>query len=275
MVQTSSISNKWEKWIVENLKNGIQPSKIVEVMLQKGCNLEETYSTVLGCLEKRDPYHYDEPRINISGNFVKTSTDNYKIVGMFNKPLIVLVENFFSGEECDKLIDLSGEKLKPSLIFDSSTGRPKPDPQRTSKGSGISTNEHELVTVLEKRISEFMNCPSNHGERLQVMNYKKGDEFKPHFDYLPESQINPETGGQRISTLIVYLNDVEKGGATSFPNINFSVAPKKGSALYFEYCNEAGQINPLTLHCSDPVGIGEKWIAAKMMREKVIEKPIK
>lgn len=61
MVQTSSISNKWEKWIVENLKNGIQPSKIVEVMLQKGCNLEETYSTVLSCLEKRDPYHYDEP----------------------------------------------------------------------------------------------------------------------------------------------------------------------------------------------------------------------
>ena len=35
----------------------------------------------------------------------------------------------------------------------------------------------------------------------------------------------------RIMTLFLYLNDVEEGGGTSFPLLDVTVQPKKGSAL--------------------------------------------
>ena len=52
-------------------------------------------------------------------------------------------------------------------------------------------------------------------------------------------------GGQRIGTLIMYLNDVEEGGETIFPEIGFSVAPRRGHAVYFGYCDSHGQVDPL------------------------------
>jgi prolyl 4-hydroxylase len=66
----------------------------------------------------------------------------------------------------------------------------------------------------------------------------------------------------------VYLSDVEVGGETIFPTIGLSVKPKVGSAVYFEYCNSLGQVDPLSLHGGSPVLKGEKWIVTKWMRQE-------
>jgi hypothetical protein len=42
-----------------------------------------------------------------------------------------------------------------------------------------------------------------------------------------------ENGGQRLATLIVYLNTVSQGGATAFKDLNMKVSPEKGKALLF------------------------------------------
>lgn len=262
---------KWETWINGNLANGIQPSVIAKAMMKQGVSSEESYSLVLRCLEGHDDYHYEEPRINIDGNFVKTSENSYEIIGLVDKPLIVVVDNFLSQEECNKIIDISKNKLEPSKIIDDSTGKSISNPARTSKGAGLDRHEHELVSVIDHRIANFMNCPVDNGERLQVMNYQVGDKFSPHFDYFPDKNINKESGGQRTSTLVIYLNDVDDGGSTYFPRINFSVTPRTGTAVYFEYYNSKGQVNPLTLHSGESVKKGEKWIATKWMREHTIK----
>lgn len=110
-----------------------------------------------------------------------------------------------------------------------------------------------------------------------MLNYKPGTEYKPHFDYFPATQegnaSNPEKKGQRVSTLIIYLNDVEEGGATVFPSIGLSVIPKRGSAVYFEYYNSLGQVNPLTLHAGAPVIKGEKWAVTQWMRNAPLRNP--
>jgi prolyl 4-hydroxylase len=67
--------------------------------------------------------------------------------------------------------------------------------------------------------------------------------------------------------LVIYLNDVELGGETAFPEIGLTVTAKKGSAVYFEYCNSQEHTDPLTLHAGLPVLKGEKWIATKWMRQ--------
>jgi prolyl 4-hydroxylase len=75
-------------------------------------------------------------------------------------------------------------------------------------------------------------------------------------------------GGQRVATLIIYLNNVAQGGETIFPEINLKITPIQGNALYFAYTNSKNQVDPLTLHGGCPVLEGEKFIATKWMRQK-------
>jgi prolyl 4-hydroxylase len=53
-----------------------------------------------------------------------------------------------------------------------------------------------------------------------------------------------------------------------FPETGLAVTPRKGSAVYFEYCNSAGQLDALSLHAGSPVHAGEKWVATKWMRQR-------
>ena len=74
--------------------------------------------------------------------------------------------------------------------------------------------------------------------------------------------------GQRVSTLVMYLNDVPAGGATDFPALGLQVAPRRGNAVYFEYANQRGQLDHATLHAGTPVEQGEKWVLTKWMRAR-------
>jgi len=140
-----------------------------------------------------------------------------------------------------------------------------------SEGTFFAINENDFIARIDRRIAQVMHWPLENGEGIQILNYKIGGEYQTHFDYFPPgdpgSQRHLGHGGQRVSTLIVYLNDVEAGGETVFPSIHLSVVPRKGAAVYFEYCNSKGQIDPLTLHGGLPVVLGEKWIATKWMRQ--------
>ena len=102
------------------------------------------------------------------------------------------------------------------------------------------------------------------------MNYGVGEEYKPHFDFFPSGKVDSTKGGQRVGTLLIYLNDVPMGGETVFQKVGLSIVPKKGSAVYFHYTNSKGQVDRLSLHSSIPVIEGEKWVATKWIREGVI-----
>jgi prolyl 4-hydroxylase len=101
-----------------------------------------------------------------------------------------------------------------------------------------------------------------------VLHYGPGQEYKAHYDFF--SPKNPQARNNRISTLIIYLNDVEEGGETVFPLLQLKVKPKRGSALYFEYFYRQQALNELTLHSSVPVVRGEKWVATQWMRRQRI-----
>ena len=178
-------------------------------------------------------------------------------------------------EECNELIRLSRIKLQRSTIVDPASGKETVIQERSSYGTFFANNETEFISKLERRIAAVMQWPAENGEGLQILNYKVGAEYKSHYDYFPPgdpgSAVHLAKGGQRVSTLVIYLNDVEEAGETMFPEIGLSVTPKKGSAVYFEYCNSKGQVDPLSLHCGVPVVAGEKWIAPKWMRQRRYE----
>jgi prolyl 4-hydroxylase len=58
---------------------------------------------------------------------------------------------------------------------------------------------------------------SENGESIQILHYKNGEKYEPHYDYFHDKN-NQALGGHRIATVLMYLSNVEKGGETIFPN---------------------------------------------------------
>jgi prolyl 4-hydroxylase len=199
---------------------------------------------------------------NHIGNKIKTEDREINVVARLEEPLIVVLENVLSDEECDGLIELSKDKMNRSKIGVTH----EVNEIRTSSGMFFQENEYDIITKIEKRISTIMNIPVEHGEGIQILKYNPGQEYKAHFDFFTSS--SNAAKNNRISTIILYLNDVEHGGETFFPKLNFSVFPRKGMAVYFEYFYNDKNLNELTLHGGAPVINGEKWVATQWMRRQ-------
>ncbi len=212
-----------------------------------------------------------------TANAIPTSDRTVNILLALNAPRVVLFGGFLSDAECDELVAMSARKLERSTVVNAATGEYDVHPDRTSEGTHFTRGENPLIRRIEARISEVVSCPVQNGEPIQILHYTPGAEYKPHFDFFdPTFDGNDKVlamGGQRIATLIMYLNDVEAGGATVFPDVGLDVLPKKGNALYFAYTAEDGQLDRRTLHGGNPVGRGEKWIATKWLRERAYVGP--
>ena len=118
-------------------------------------------------------------------------------------------------------------------------------------------------------MAALMNWPLENGEGLQVLRYGPGAEYKPHYDYFDPAQPGTPSilkrGGQRVASLVCYLNTPERGGATVFPDVQLEVAPVKGNAVFFSY--DRAHASTRSLHGGAPVVEGEKWVATKWVRE--------
>lgn len=205
-------------------------------------------------------------------NRLQTSDRVIEMLFVIAAPKVVLFGNLLSSDECDQLVALSRVRLQRSSVVNASTGAYDIHPDRTSSGTYFNRGENELLQQIERRIAELVDCPVAHGEPIQVLHYQPGGEYKPHHDYFdPSNAGNRDVlaqGGQRIATLIMYLNDVACGGSTVFPEIGLDVLPRKGHAVYFAYSDDTGMLDARSLHGGSPVVEGEKWIATKWFRQR-------
>ena len=91
-----------------------------------------------------------------------------------------------------------------------------------------------FVQTLVDRVCEATNHSWQDWEAPVFTKYPPWSVFSRHSDASPTkgSEWNEE-GGQRVVTCICYLNDVPKGGETSFDQLNIAVPPKQGNAVIF------------------------------------------
>jgi len=302
MNSNADISAEWKQWIVDNIERGVPLPKLIEEMVRKNLDLVAATSAVmerapgsvlansaqLGMMTVRaykypippgfethyDDYQYTHAAED-SDNLINIDGHRVRVIGRMREPQIIIYGNVLSPEECDQLIALSKPKLKPSTIVENETGEEKVIGERSSEGAFFLREENALVRKIESRLAKLMHLPIENGEGIQILHYVKGAEYRPHYDFFaPESPggaVHMQKGGQRVATLVMYLNDVESGGETIFPEIDFSVAPRKGSAVYFSYCDATAKLDRLTLHGGAPVKRGEKWIATKWVRQKAYQ----
>jgi prolyl 4-hydroxylase len=186
-------------------------------------------------------------------------------------PRIFLLEHFLTPFECDHLIVKARPELKRSTVV-SSVVDGEVHPARTSKGMFFQKDSGDLVLKnVERRIAELTMLPEENGEAIQVLSYGHGEEYQPHWDYFDSNTeggaLCYNRGGQRVATLIMYLENTEEGGETIFPKANIKVKPVKGNAVLFYNCTPDGKEDPLSLHGGAPVIKGEKWIATKWLRK--------
>jgi prolyl 4-hydroxylase len=291
MQKITVLTNDWKRWLDENRHLGCSEASMIASMIKahvdpavarqwvRDVSGEAPVATAPAHalpVHRSDAvtrgYVYDTVRLPAAGNLVHASGHAVRVTLRMARPVLAVFDNLLSAPECDELIRLSSIKLRRSTIVDPQTGEQRFIDDRSSDGTYFLLNENEFIASIDRRISELLCWPVENGEGLQILRYGKGGEYKPHFDYFdpssPGSAAHVAKGGQRVSTLIIYLSDVEQAGETFFPSIGITVVPKKGSAVYFEYCNSLGQVDASTLHGGMPVRAGEKWIATKWMRER-------
>jgi prolyl 4-hydroxylase len=186
-------------------------------------------------------------------------------------PRVLVLGGFLSDEECDALMALAAPRLARSETVDNGTGGSEVNAARTSDGMFFERGETPVIQRIEQRIADLLNWPVSHGEGLQVLRYRPGAEYKPHHDYFDPAHAGSKTilarGGQRVATLVMYLNTPTEGGATTFPDVGLDVMPVRGNAVFFSY--DRPHPCTATLHGGAPVLAGEKWVATKWLRQDV------
>ncbi|RZL09501.1 MAG: 2-oxoglutarate-dependent dioxygenase [Rubrivivax sp.] len=204
-----------------------------------------------------------------AGNDIWAHDRTVKVVMSLRRPRVVVFANVLSPDECHELMSLAATRLSRSETVVHATGGSEINAARTSEGMFFTRGENELITRVEARLSALLNWPVENGEGLQVLRYAPGAEYKPHFDYFDPEQPGTAAvlrrGGQRLATLVLYLNTPQEGGATVFPDAGLTIYPVQGHGVFFNY----DRPSPATqsLHGGAPVLEGEKWVATKWMRQ--------
>ncbi|WP_095163047.1 2OG-Fe(II) oxygenase [Pseudomonas sp. Irchel 3F5] len=209
------------------------------------------------------------PDLSCAGLYLDAGDRRVQVLQTMTHPRIIVFDDLLSEDECAGLISSARTRLERSLTLDEDCGDDILVHERSSDGMFFQRGENQLIACVEQRVATLLRWPVEFGEGLQVLRYTAGAEYAPHYDYFsPEragtSQVLAH-GGQRIATLLMYLQEPLRGGSTVFPDIGLEVMPKRGSAVFFSY--ERPDPGTRTLHGGSPVIAGEKWVATKWLRE--------
>ncbi|MFO1225795.1 2OG-Fe(II) oxygenase [Roseateles sp.] len=272
-------------WITEQSRAGHPSEAILGAMVGSGWDAtvaREALARMLGGApaavvpvppSSSDGYTPGLPEPDLVGrpSEIDAGDRKVKIVLSLREPRVVVFQGLLSDAECDGIVEAATKRLARSETVATNSEGSEVNAARTSDGMFFERCESELIRRVEARIAALLRWPLDHGEGLQVLRYRPGAEYQPHYDYFDPAHAATASilkrGGQRVGTLVMYLNHVEAGGATIFPDIGLDVMPVKGNAVFFSY--DRPHPSTQTLHGGAPVIAGEKWIATKWLRQGV------
>jgi len=177
-------------------------------------------------------------------------------------PMVAVIDDVLTADEITHIIDSARGRIRQARVsLDDDFGV---TPGRSGGNCWLRYDSDPVVREIGERIAGIVGIPLTHAEALQVIYYGPSQEYRPHFDSYdlstPKGQRCCRRGGQRLVTGLVYLNEVEEGGATDFPKLGVSVATRPGRLVIFHDTGEdITTPHPDSLHAGAPVIRGEKW----------------
>ncbi|MDJ0654481.1 MAG: 2OG-Fe(II) oxygenase [Xanthomonadales bacterium] len=187
-------------------------------------------------------------------------------------PPIRVCPGLLTPDHCRYLRTAARPFLAPADVNDGYRGR-LTDASRSNSVMGFHTLERDvLVQSINHRLAAVAGLPDRQGEALSVLHYRPGQEYRPHYDFfnplLPRHGDELRRGGQRIVTVLVYLNDDYDAGDTVFNHLDVRCKGNTGDALTFPNVLPDGTPDHRTLHGgSSPEG-GDKWLASRWFRDR-------
>ncbi len=281
---TQHITPELRQWIIDQTRAGQSVKALLTSMEASGwlpdnavMALEQTFADLLpstvpaaAALAISSKVVVPELQAGPARSVLWAGDREVRVLMSMRNPRVVVLGGLLSDDECDQIVTLARARLARSETVQITTGASEVNEARTSEGMFFERGEHAVCAALEARLAALLHWPIENGEGLQVLRYRPGAEYKPHYDYFdPDQPGTPailKRGGQRVASIVCYLNTPTCGGATVFPDVQLDVSPVKGNAVFFSY----DRPHPVTrsLHGGAPVIEGEKWVATKWLRER-------
>lgn len=282
MSSSQYLTSELRQWITAQLNNGITREALYQAMLSSGWQpelarqaLEEHPSAepslALPAVAEPAalPGHVPEPDLGDQRSVLLPDGHRVQVLLTLQRPRVVVFGGLLTEDECDAITAAARARLARSETVAAQKEGSEVNSARTSEGMFFERGESDVVARIEARIAALVNWPLRNGEGLQVLRYRAGAEYQPHYDYFDprhaSSKAILQRGGQRVGTLVMYLNTPTRGGATVFPDVKLDVMAQKGNAVFFSY--DRPEPGTLTLHGGAPVLEGEKWVATKWLRQ--------
>ena len=267
------------QWVLGQVQSGAGPDEVVGAMVGRGWEedaavaaLETAMRAHLAAHARENdlppPERVPSPVVMNGASVVDAGDRRVTVLANMLHPRVVVFGNLLSDDECDALVAMGRARLRPSPVLNMETGSDEKHEARTSEGMFFRRGENELCARIERRLATLLDWPVENGEGLSLLRYRPGAEYRPHYDYFdparPGSAATLARGGQRVASVVMYLNTPLCGGATTFPDARFEVAAVKGNAVFFAY----DRPHPMTgsLHAGAPLIEGEKWVVTKWLR---------
>lgn len=282
------LSQELLQWLHEQSAAGVTPETITNAMVHAGWRTEAAHRALRHLAgDPADPGLVATPSRPTAADtraaraqpgpdrlsrlpFLDAAGHQVDVLIEMQHPPLAVFSQLLTRAECDALIAAARPRLARSLTVETQTGGEEINADRTSEGMFFERGESALIQQIEERIAALLHWPVEFGEGLQVLRYGPGAQYKPHYDYFdpaePGTPALLRRGGQRLGTLILYLNTPQAGGATVFPQIGLDVAAQQGHAVFFGY--PEAHPDTRSLHGGAPVLEGEKWIATKWLRSQ-------
>lgn len=271
LVKTNRINHKenfdFKKW------NDRMYLKIIPD-IKRLCTGTETKSDVFKC-----HLHYK------TNPFLRLSP--FKVEIFHNDPVVAVVHDFVSEKESNWVKSHARGRMRAATYFqkkkstlgedDKETVRIDFSSDRTSKTRFVADSAGKTVKTISERISfatewnlgnntdvltnlgpDYWASENMYSENFRVMNYAPGGWVSPHID----------TGGDGISSFMLYLSSGVVGGYTIFPMINLAVKPKPNAAIVWYGRDLIGSADIRSLHLGCPVVSGNKWAALKLIQTR-------
>jgi prolyl 4-hydroxylase len=236
------ITPEMQAWVTAQLAGGYKPEEIFRALIEAGwqaATANQALGLPAGGLAPLPAAAVPVVRLDAAGTLVDAGDKWVEVREHREAPDLWVFSNLLSMPECKALMRDAAPRLIRSRTVDTLTGGEELNHDRTSHGMFYTRGETAVVRRVEARIARLLNWPVQNGEGLQVLRYRPGAEYKPHYDYFdPGEPGTPkilQRGGQRVGSLIMYLQEPEEGGATVFPDIGLRVRPLRGSAVFFSY----------------------------------------
>jgi prolyl 4-hydroxylase len=184
----------------------------------------------------------------------------------FKEPKIY--PNFITKEDANYILDIAEHNYKESTIVKGDINE-----IRKSQTYWLSKDDPVAEKII-KNVCKIDGHSIEQAEDIQVVKYEPNGFYKEHHDSCCDNDDRCNEfmkDGNRIVTMIIYLNDDFEGGSTKFPNLNKEYKPNKYSGLLFYPMNKDGdKCHENSLHAGMPITKGEKYIANVWIREKTL-----